>query len=417
MSIRKNYPAHKITFITSSILSTLLFSINISFACGDVPDPRLDSSGYATWCACMGGTVDYSAGVGCVGATGQRSSSAISTGGHYQPPSSSRDLEREGRGRDEGARKIQAKRIRRATKQKWLDEEKKQKQIGLEEQTQRIFEENKSQALGHLKGIAGESLSFKTGVGSQFKLKSNWKEESVFKLKSLPTASAKNSTQISEKVWKQLGCGASISASAMKAAMPEDGSPIDIEEVKFLGEQAIKSLVGEALRVQCPETKSPSKPYGQIELSDSAPLVLFYKALHKSTQEQVQNIEHANLELNKYAKVKRTNHIEVDVLEKKIKQIKNQKDVRPNRGLGANDLKSVTSKKTIDSNEPTALALAIAALEKAQKAEAEAANKIESIMRKRAQALKKLTNNKQLFYKIEAAPNEAKELLNEFNKK
>ena len=61
-----------------------MFSTTVAGECGTPPDPRYDSAGYAEWCNCMGGWVDYSAGVGCSGATGPRQEStpsAIEYGG------------------------------------------------------------------------------------------------------------------------------------------------------------------------------------------------------------------------------------------------------------------------------------------------------------------------------------------------
>lgn len=40
-------------------------------SCGQPPDPRYDTSGYASWCSCMGGTYNYQT-TACVGATGPR---------------------------------------------------------------------------------------------------------------------------------------------------------------------------------------------------------------------------------------------------------------------------------------------------------------------------------------------------------
>jgi len=61
----------KFTFI----LVLFMFSTTVAGNCGTSPDPRYDSAGYAEWCNCMGGWVDYSAGVGCSGATGPRQES------------------------------------------------------------------------------------------------------------------------------------------------------------------------------------------------------------------------------------------------------------------------------------------------------------------------------------------------------
>jgi len=40
-------------------------------SCGQPPDPRTNTSGYASWCSCMGGSYNYQT-TACVGATGPR---------------------------------------------------------------------------------------------------------------------------------------------------------------------------------------------------------------------------------------------------------------------------------------------------------------------------------------------------------
>lgn len=48
-------------------------------SCGQPPDPRYDTSGYASWCSCMGGSYNYQT-TACVGATGPRRSRRGSSG-------------------------------------------------------------------------------------------------------------------------------------------------------------------------------------------------------------------------------------------------------------------------------------------------------------------------------------------------
>ena len=64
----------KLTFISVLIMA----STAVALDCGTQLDPRSYPAEYAKWCDCMGGTVDYSAGVGCVGATGPRQESTPS---------------------------------------------------------------------------------------------------------------------------------------------------------------------------------------------------------------------------------------------------------------------------------------------------------------------------------------------------
>ncbi len=56
-------------------LVLFITSTTVAWGCEPPPDPQYDPAGYADWCDCMGGWVDYSAGVGCSGATRPRQES------------------------------------------------------------------------------------------------------------------------------------------------------------------------------------------------------------------------------------------------------------------------------------------------------------------------------------------------------
>lgn len=51
-------------------------------SCGQPPDPRTNTSGYASWCSCMGGTYNYQT-TACVGATGPRRGGGTTSSGDW----------------------------------------------------------------------------------------------------------------------------------------------------------------------------------------------------------------------------------------------------------------------------------------------------------------------------------------------
>lgn len=71
-------PAAVIAVGFFSILFGLALVLPASAQCGSPPDPRSNSSGYSSWCSCMGGSYNYQT-TACVGARGPSSSSSSSS--------------------------------------------------------------------------------------------------------------------------------------------------------------------------------------------------------------------------------------------------------------------------------------------------------------------------------------------------
>ncbi len=68
-------PGRTSLFLASIVAAVVLFASAQGHAqgCGQPPDPRYNTSGYASWCSCMGGSYNYQT-TACVGATGPRRS-------------------------------------------------------------------------------------------------------------------------------------------------------------------------------------------------------------------------------------------------------------------------------------------------------------------------------------------------------
>lgn len=95
--------------------------------------------------------------------------------------------------------------------------------------------------------------------------------------------------------WKQIYCAASISLSAIDAARKD---PPDIEEVRYLGEEAVKALSGDRMGVACPDKiPAPPESYEKEKLDNSA-LLKFYSSLMQAAATQAQQIVDLNRQIS-----------------------------------------------------------------------------------------------------------------------
>ncbi|GEM_PF-6525010 len=64
------------------VLTAILLPAMASAGCGSPPDPRYNTSGYASWCSCMGGQYNYQT-TACVGARTSEPESSVSSSSWY----------------------------------------------------------------------------------------------------------------------------------------------------------------------------------------------------------------------------------------------------------------------------------------------------------------------------------------------
>ena len=145
------------------------------------------------------------------------------------------------------------------------------------------FENDKQEALNSLKGITGGELQIKGGTAF-FGIKGN---PDIVTLKTAGPA-----TSVMPTAWKQLNAAATLAGSAL-AKLPQNGADIreaDIEEVRYLCNQASKALAGERLNVVVPD--APAMPKRSTALQPA--LTEFYRNAIRATDQQAARIQKAN---------------------------------------------------------------------------------------------------------------------------
>lgn len=183
------------------------------------------------------------------------SSSDRNTGGYqYQPPPYDYEAERRDRERQESERQRAEENRRKA-----------------EAERQRKFLQERDAAVRSLKGGSSAPFGIKGNPDGDLKLKDIGSSQTT---RNIPTA------------WKQLHCAASLSIDAIQAAKRDIP---DIEEVRLLGQEAIKALNGEPIGVVCTEAPEPPAAYGKSRLEKSA-MLKFYADLVRDVENQAVQI-------------------------------------------------------------------------------------------------------------------------------
>lgn len=93
--------------------------------------------------------------------------------------------------------------------------------------------------------------------------------------------------------WRQLHCAAEITGYALASAKPRDGRVVDLNEVRYLADEAIRALNGERLGVQCSSNVPPS-PREQLDVGR---LVPFYQTLLGATVREAEKLKDADQRL------------------------------------------------------------------------------------------------------------------------
>ena len=289
-----------------------------------------------------------------------------------------------------------------------------------EEEAKEKFLKEKNDALNSLKGVHSGTLQIK---GSSI--------NKTLNSEGTPDVSLKTSRRDSRRIttaWKQLHCGASISGYAMEKANPKNGEAIDIDEVRYLTDQADKAFSGAKLGVECPQTPAPPEPYGKVSIGSDSDLVKFYRKLLIKTEQEASRVWQAEREIWQ-AKVKkqaaakslRKAELEVDKLEKEIKELEEplqtstpteaEREKREAKQPHAQE-KDTKAQERLDKKK-RALAEAIAALKQAKQAMSDLDQTIESEEKQKNEAQAKLGQHEEMFNKVHREPNTASEFLGE----
>ena len=170
------------------------------------------------------------------------------------------------------------KQRRQAERQRQLEAaEAEERQRKLDEETKRLeFERRKQEAVGELKGASGNKITLKSGT-TFFGIKGN--PDTNLQLKEVGPAEPAMPT-----AWKQLNAAAYLAGVAISGL---EKDPIDIEDVRFICDQAGKALGGERLSVQVPE----AAPMPRLSENPPPAAAKFYETVVKVIGRQAARIE------------------------------------------------------------------------------------------------------------------------------
>ena len=316
---------------------------------------------------------------------------------------------------DRAARRQAERRRREAERKMRLKEDKEdaeREDSRRKEEAQKKFLNEKARALDSMKGARSDELELKGGTP-------------FFGVKDSPGDTLKTLGPVKGRMttaWKQLHCGSSISGFAIEAATKGD-----IEEVRFLGAQALNALIGAPIRVECPKVQPPPKPYGQKTLNSSSPEVKFYRALLNATEEEATRIDEAEKKILKATIKKNKAKSEITTKKREVSRLKGEieelKKTLQQPKVGKKEAteqvsedQEVEEKKSAMAAAKAAMAAALAALEAAEGVEAEVDGVIRSAEKDKSGANAKLGQYEKIFNDVQTDPEMASELLDKIGK-
>lgn len=336
-------------------------------------------------------------------------SSGSSGGSTYQEPSY--DWREQERLRKEIERQNQLRRQLQEAEKEAIQREKIAKEK---------FNIEKNKAVNSLKGTSSGTLQIK---GSDLR--------TTFGIKTSPDVELKTpggETRRITSAWKQLHCGAYISGFVIKKVTPKNNEGIDIEEVRYLTDQANKALSGSHTGVQCPTAPVPPKPYGKVALGSDSKLVRFYKKLLLKTEIEAQKVWKFEKEIwkikannKKVYREEAEKKQEVTKLKEEIKELEKTTPTRALKRIEKDVKEPEPKKKDTEAEEALekkkrALKAALAALEKAKQAMAGVDKHISEAEKQRSNAKKKLSGYEEMFNKVKKEPALAKGYLGKMQK-
>lgn len=368
-------------------------------------DPQVSASGYEAWCRCMNGTY-YERPYRCVpGPNWGRRGTII------EPPP---DYWKQQRQREERKLREEAERRRRMLQE--AEEAAKRR----EEEAIKRFNMEKERTIKSLKGASAGPLELKGATKvTPFGIKGTPDEE--LELKSISRKDIELRAISTE--WKQHYCGRWITGYTFPAAQKGD-----VEEVRFLGTQAIKAFRGGPLELQCEAQPAP-KIYEGVVIGPDSTVEKFYMKILRMTEKEAVRMMEAEKQIWKVRtkKQKANNEVaekqqEVNKIKEKIKQLKKATtppaaESEEKKAAEAPEPKKKDTKAEEKLKEKKhALEAALAALKMAQKAEADVDETIAKAEKERSEAQNNLKEYEDMFNMVEKEPALAESYLGKIGK-
>jgi len=367
---------------------------------------------YASKSQCESVNSEYFGGNGTCKCPESGSSSSGSSWGSSQQNNFTSEAEieemmRKDRERD---RRLREKRLKKE-KARRLEKERIKNKI--KEDTRLKFIKDKRDAMSSMKGHSRDALKIKSGTATLGLKSPNPDSEAVLK----ELTSAGSTGRVVSKEWKQLHCGRWASGYVFKAAQKGD-----VSEVRYLGNEALKAFEGGPMALDCPNVIEPPKiVYGKEIIGPNSPAVKLYKRILNDMEEYVVEIKELKETIQQAGNKKRELQIEVQDKEQEVERLKEQiskisdqakapflvedsSDEAPETQQ-SEDVSS-DDKKTLED----AMALALAALEAAKKAESQATVQMEAALKNNRDKQLELTSSKKIFDQLGENPDLAKEI-------
>ena len=310
------------------------------------------------------------------------------------------DWQEEKRRHDELRRQQEAEERRRQLE----EAERKAKQRAQEAAEKFAIE--KRDALNSLKGTGPGTLQIK---GSEMRKPFGIQASPDVELK----ISGKDSGSIT-KEWKQHYCGRWVIGYIFPAAKKGD-----VDEVRFLGTQALKSFRGGPLELQCPETQPPPQIYEGVVIGPDSPVEKFYMKILRLSEKEAVRLMEAEKQIWKVRAKKQKVQKEIADDQNKVNKIKEEiKELKrataPPAAEGEEkkvakepEKKDMKAKAQIEEKK-RALEAALAALKRAQKAEADVDKTVAKAEKERSDAQKNIKEYEDMFNKVKKKPALAK---------
>lgn len=281
------------------------------------------------------------------------------------------------------------------------------------EEARRQFELDKSEALrmlksgtealapktGELKGALGGGLRLKSGTPTLgLKETPNPTEDKAFE--SFGGDFARGERLLS-MVEKQLACATSIVSPSFSAARRGDAA-----EVRYLGGQAKRAMLGQTLEVEC-GMSVPAFQAGPVTLKKLGPV---FEKLSVALEKQARRINQVDERIENATDRQKKEQAKIETFELKVKQLK--KEIRaippPSPGVRAEEARAERDKKKKE--KESVLKEALAALSKATEAWAATEKSIRGAQAEKKEAENELTRLESLFGKALKNPSLAPEI-------
>lgn len=298
----------------------------------------------------------------------------------------------------------EAERQRKRNELRQAEEESRKR----EELRQQSFDNDKRDAVESMKGGASDPalktvipFGIKSSPGASLGLKG---DDEVINTRSITAE------------WKQAYCGMWIAGHTVPAA--KNG---DVEEVRYLGRQALKSFSGGLPELQCPETPPPPDLIGKEISGKNSPVVKFHDAMLQATEKQAERISRADKQILEASLKKKNVEEEIRKIEETAEEI--EKEIKQAGPIVKETEAPEQEKKDVPQEadeamekKKRALAEALAALKKAKQVAADIDTQISKAQDEKKAADTELDAYGKLSKEVRDKPGSAPELTTKINK-